>query len=31
MTNYPILLFWDEADRLWVADVPDVRFCSAHV
>ena len=29
-TNYPILLFWDEADRLWVADVPDVRFCSAH-
>jgi predicted RNase H-like HicB family nuclease len=30
MTNYPILLFWDEADRLWVADVPDVRFCSAH-
>ncbi len=30
MSRYPILLFWDEADDLWVADVPDVRFCSAH-
>ena len=30
MTEYPILLFWDEDDRLWVADVPDVRSCSAH-
>ena len=30
MSEYPILLFWDEDDRLWVADVPDVRYCSAH-
>ena len=30
MTNHPILPFWDEVDGVWVADVPDVRFCSAH-
>ena len=30
MNRYPILLFWDGVDELWVADVPDVRFCSAH-
>ncbi len=30
MTRSPILLFWDEFDGVWVADVPDVRFCSAH-
>jgi len=28
--HYPILLFWDQADGLWVADVPDIRWCSAH-
>ncbi len=27
--QYPILLFWDEQDQVWVADVPDVRYCSA--
>lgn len=25
----PILLFWDKQDQVWVADVPDVRCCSA--
>ena len=30
MTHYPILLFWDEHDQLWVADVPDIKYCSAH-
>ena len=30
MPNHPILPFWDEVDGVWVADVPDVRFCSAH-
>jgi len=30
MTRYPVLLFWDAADELWGADVPDVRLCSAH-
>ena len=30
MNEYPILLFWDAEDHLWVADVPDVRYCSAH-
>ena len=29
-TEYPILIFWDEADRLYVADVPDIKYCSAH-
>lgn len=27
--QYPILLSWDEPDKVWVADVPDVRYCSA--
>ena len=30
MTQYPILLFWDDVDQDWIADVPDVRYCSAH-
>lgn len=29
MTEYPILLFWDETDRVCVADIPDIRHCSA--
>ncbi len=30
MTNYPIILFWESVDSVWVADVPDIRYCSAH-
>lgn len=30
MNEFPILLFWDGEDQLWIADVPDVRYCSAH-
>ena len=27
--NYPIVVFWWEPDQAWVADVPDLRGCSA--
>ena len=27
--KYPINVFWSEADGAWVADVPDLRSCSA--
>ncbi len=27
--NYPIVVFWWEPDQEWVADVPDLRGCSA--
>jgi predicted RNase H-like HicB family nuclease len=29
MTRYHINLFWSDADDCWVADVPDLRSCSA--
>lgn len=28
--RYHINLFWSEADMAWIADVPDLRPCSAH-
>lgn len=28
--KYPINLFWSEADGAWVADVPDLKSCSAY-
>lgn len=27
--NYPIVVFWWEPDHEWVADIPDLRGCSA--
>jgi predicted RNase H-like HicB family nuclease len=27
--NYPIVVFWYPPDQEWVADVPDLRGCSA--
>jgi predicted RNase H-like HicB family nuclease len=27
--KYHINLFWSEMDGVWVADVPDLQFCSA--
>lgn len=30
MTGYPIAVFWSDEDQCWVADVPDLRFCTAH-
>lgn len=30
MARYHINLFWSDEDGSWIADVPDLRFCSAH-
>ena len=30
MTSYPIEVFWSAEDQTWVADVPDLPFCTAH-
>lgn len=27
--NYPIVIFWSDEDGEWIADVPDLRGCSA--
>ena len=27
--EYPILIFWSEEDRGYIADVPDLEHCSA--
>ncbi|HXM56041.1 MAG TPA: type II toxin-antitoxin system HicB family antitoxin [Candidatus Dormibacteraeota bacterium] len=29
MKDYHINLFWSEEDRSWVADIPDLEYCSA--
>ncbi len=28
--HYAITVVWSEEDAAWVADAPDLRFCSAH-
>jgi predicted RNase H-like HicB family nuclease len=28
--HYHINLFWSDEDNCWIADVPDLRPCSAH-
>lgn len=28
--HYHINVFWHEPDGCWIADVPDLRSCSAH-
>jgi len=28
--HYHINLFWSDEDACWIADVPDLRPCSAH-
>ena len=30
MKSYHINVFWSEEDGAWIADVPDLEFCSAH-
>lgn len=30
MTPYRIEVFWSDEDGLWVADVPDLPYCTAH-
>jgi len=28
--RYPIVVAWSEEDRVWMADVPDLKYCTAH-
>ncbi|HVQ08818.1 MAG TPA: type II toxin-antitoxin system HicB family antitoxin [Allosphingosinicella sp.] len=28
--HYPINVFWSDESGRWIADVPDLRYCSAH-
>jgi predicted RNase H-like HicB family nuclease len=28
--HYHINLFWSSEDDCWIADVPDLKYCSAH-
>jgi predicted RNase H-like HicB family nuclease len=30
MHHYHINVFWSSEDQVWIADVPDLRPCSAH-
>jgi predicted RNase H-like HicB family nuclease len=30
MTPYRIEVFWSDEDELWIADVPDLPYCTAH-
>ena len=30
MSEYHINLFWSDEDDCWLADIPDLKFCSAH-
>jgi predicted RNase H-like HicB family nuclease len=30
MAEFPILVFWSEDDETYIADVPDLKYCSAH-
>lgn len=30
MTHYHINVFYSDDDHCWIADIPDLRFCSAH-
>ena len=30
MTGYPIEVYWSDEDHVWIADVPDLPFCTAH-
>jgi predicted RNase H-like HicB family nuclease len=30
MERYHINIFWSDEDGCWIADVPDLRYCSAH-
>jgi predicted RNase H-like HicB family nuclease len=29
VNRYSIIVFWSEEDGVWIADVPDLRSCSA--
>lgn len=27
---YPIEVFWSDEDQIWIANVPDLAFCTGH-
>lgn len=29
--HYHINIFWHEPDECWIANVPDLKYCSAHI
>ena len=30
MPHYHINVFWSDEDGLWIANVPDLKYCSSH-
>ena len=30
MNRYHINIFWSDEDEVFIADIPDLRYCSAH-
>lgn len=30
MKRYALIVHWSDEDGVWIADAPDLRFCSAH-
>jgi predicted RNase H-like HicB family nuclease len=30
MPHYNVNIFWSDRDACWIADVPDLKYCSAH-
>lgn len=30
MKDYAIIVFYSEEDECWIADIPDLKYCSAH-
>jgi predicted RNase H-like HicB family nuclease len=30
MNDYHINVFWSDEDDCWIADIPDLKYCSAH-
>lgn len=30
MADYHINIFWSDEDQLYIAEIPDLQFCSAH-
>ena len=30
LPHYHINVFWSDDDGLWIADVPDLKYCSSH-
>lgn len=30
MPHYHVNIFWSDRDACWIANVPDLKYCSAH-